>query len=138
MAFNRLLYDTCAVETEVRQNTSFFDAHMDPSRFVHSAPCRNSFGLVGAVSGVSTVAPVPTPTAPIGDIRGQMVALESDLRGQTRPTSKCPRYDYVPKAGLVSSDEIWKPVKHPVIRTDRPVHVDTCQMIDYAPKACKR
>jgi hypothetical protein len=111
---------------------------MDPSRFVHKDPCRDAFGIVGATSGVSAVAPPQTPENDIDKIRGDLVELENDLRGQTRPATRCPRYDYIPKAGVVSSEELWKPVKHPVIRTDRPVHVDTCQVIDYAPKAPKR
>ena len=137
MAFNRLIYDACSVETELKQNTSFFDAHMDPSRFVHKEPCRHAFGIVGATSGVSAVAPPQTPDNDIDRIRGDLVALENDLRGQTRPATRCPRYDYIPKAGVVSSEELWKPVKHPVIRTDRPVHVDTCQIIDYKPRQHK-
>lgn len=138
MAFNRLLYDSCTVETEMKQNTSFFDAHMDASRFVHTDPCRHSFGIVGAASGVSAVAPAATPNGDIPKVRGALVELENDLRGQTRPATRCPRYDYAPKVGEVSSEELWKPVKHPVIRTDRPFHVDTCQIIDYTPAPCKR
>lgn len=133
MAFNRLSYDTCAVETELRQNTSFFDALMDVSRFVHSEPCRHQLGLVGATSGVSAVVGEATPCADIGSLRGELVALENDLRGQTRPVTRCPRYDFVPKAGEVSSSEVWKPVTHPVIRTDKPVHAGSCQMLRFDP-----
>ena len=131
MAFNRLIYDECAVKTELNQNTSFFDAHMDPHRFVHVEPCRHEKGLVGQTSGVSSIAPPQTPLNDIDKIRGDLVALENDLRGQTRPTSKCPQYDYIPKKGEVSSKEIWKPVNHPKIKTDSPVHVDSCQMIKF-------
>jgi hypothetical protein len=131
MAFNRLIYDECTVEVEMKQNTSFFDAHMDPSRFVHTEPCRHALGIVGSSSGVSSVFPAQTPLNNIDKIRGDMVALENDLRGQTRPATRCPKYDYVPKKGVITSEELWKPVKHPVINTDRVVHPQTCQMISY-------
>ncbi len=129
MAVNRLMYDKCSVETEVTQNTSYFNALMDTNRYVHEQPCLPKIGLVGATSGVSTITAPPSPSGNIDLIRGDLVALENDLRGQTRPVTKCPRYDYLPRNGSVYSEELWKPVKHPEIKTDKPVHVPSCDFI---------
>jgi hypothetical protein len=60
-----------------------------------------------------------------------MIAVESDLRGQTRGLTRCPTYDYIPKRGVISSVEPIKPVKHPVINTAAFRAPGACQMIQY-------
>lgn len=133
MSFTGLGDDRCTIETEMLQNTSWFGAHMDPNRFMHDKPCRHAFGITGANTGVSTVSPQPTPCSDFGQFRGDLVALENDLRGQTRPSTRCPAFNYIPKNGKIASQELYKPVEHPVINTNAFADADTCQMVSYAP-----
>ena len=129
--FNRVKYDTCSTRTEFADNVSVFDHTMDLGRFVHTAPCRNEKGLLGG-NVASTIAAHPNKQN-VDEVRGDMVALENDLRGQNRPVTRCPAYDYAPRDGIVSSKELWKPVVHPVIDTNRMHDLDSCQMIGYKP-----
>jgi hypothetical protein len=61
------------------------------------------------------------------------VAVENDLRGQTRSVTRCPAYDYIPEKGKSTSRELYKPVVHPVIITDSMNHLEGCQMLGYHP-----
>lgn len=128
--FNRTKYDGCAARTAFEENVSLFSHTMDVSRFVHSAPCRHEAGLA-AGNRVSTIGPQPTPST-TQEAWGDMVALENDLRGQTRPVTRCPEYDYRPQQGVITAREIYKPVVHPDIRTDALKDLPSCQMIDFS------
>jgi hypothetical protein len=129
--FNRVKYDTCATRTDFADQVSIFDHTMDVSRFVHCSPCRHEKGLIGG-NAVSSIAGQPNAQN-VDLVRGSMVALENDLRGQTRPVTRCPAYDYAPRGGLVTSKELYKPVVHPVIDARRMQDMSSCQMIGYQP-----
>jgi hypothetical protein len=67
----------------------------------------------------------------VSHIRGNLVDLENDLRGQTRPVTHCPEYKYIPSAGqTLESKEYLKCVQHPKIDTTLQ-HLPSCQMINY-------
>jgi hypothetical protein len=67
----------------------------------------------------------------VSHISGNLVDLENDLRGQTRPATKCPEYYYRPPQGnKLESREYIKPVNHPVLDLT-PKHLPACQMFDY-------
>jgi len=101
---------------------------VDVSRFVHSDPCYHDKGLVSG-NTASTVGEQPARDS-VHRAWGQMVALENDLRGQTRPASRCPKLDYLPKKGVVSSETVYRP-RQPDIRTDSKADLPSCQLIDY-------
>lgn len=127
--FNRLKYDTCAAKTELRDNVSIFRHALDVDRFVHSSPCYHERGLVSG-NTTATVGQQPTPDG-VGRARGEMVALENDLRGQTRADTRCPGFDYLPKRGLVTSSTMFRPQQED-IRTDDKDVLGACQVIDYS------
>ena len=80
MAFTRLLYDQCAHRYDIAASTGVLSHVIDPNRFNNNSKCRIEFGLVGGTA--------------VSNITGNLVDLESDLRGITRLNSKCPTYKY--------------------------------------------
>ena len=82
MSSNRLSYDACAYQTNLQQSTSPLDYMLYTGKYENCAKCRIEFGVVGG-NGVSLFS-------------GNLVDLESDLRGQTRIASSCPSTMYNP------------------------------------------
>jgi hypothetical protein len=82
MSSNRLIYDSCAYKKTLQQSTGPLDYVMYTGKYENSAKCRIEFGTVGG-NAVSLYS-------------GNLVDLESDLRGQTRPASLCPSTKYNP------------------------------------------
>lgn len=111
--FNRLRYDSCATNTEFRDNVSIFSHTLDINRFSRSDPCQHDRGIPGG-NTTSTVGGQPLPGS-VPQAWGDMIALENDLRGQTRPNSRCPALDYLPKKP--SADK---------------THLPSCQMVDHS------
>jgi hypothetical protein len=102
MSSNRLSYDACAYEKTLQQSTGPLDYMLYTGKFENCAKCRIEFGVVGG-NDVSLFS-------------GNLVDLESDLRGQNRKASLCPSTFYSP--------------------TDAPkmTHQPSCQM-QYYPKS---
>ena len=82
MSSNRLSYDSCAYQKNLQQSTSPLDYMLYNGKYENSAKCRIEFGVVGG-NGVSLFS-------------GNLVDLESELRGQTRLASLCPKSMYNP------------------------------------------
>ena len=83
MSSNRLIYDSCAYQKELQQSTDPLDYALYTGKYENSAKCRIELGSVGG-NGVSL-------------FNGNLVDLESDLRGQTREASLCPSKHYQPE-----------------------------------------
>ena len=83
MSSNRLIYDTATYKTKLLESTNSLDYAIFPDKFKNTAKCRIEFGLTGG-NGVSVYS-------------GNLVDLESDLRGQTRMASLAPSKKYHPK-----------------------------------------
>jgi hypothetical protein len=67
----------------------------------------------------------------VSHIKGNLVDLENNLRGQTRPTTRCSEYKFKPQQNnMLESTEYIKPVQHPSINTDMN-HLNSCQMFNY-------
>jgi hypothetical protein len=116
MSYTRSAYDACAYSSALNQSVAPLAYVLDPIKFEHCRKCRMEMGIVGgtAVSHIS---------------ERQLVDLEADLRGQTRPLTRCPQYLYTPSpAGqLTPSIEYIKPVTHPRLEgTMR--HLPACQL----------
>ena len=117
MSMSRLLYDSCAYNTEVQQSTASLSYILDPIRYENCNKCRMELGIVGGTA--------------VSHINGNLVDLENDLRGQNRPNTHCPSYKYLPPTGnSLQGKEYIKPVQHPAINTSMS-HLAPCQMIHY-------
>lgn len=127
--FSRLRYDTCAAKAEVRDNVSIFSHAVDVNRFIHSEPCYHQRGLV-AGNTTSTVGEQPNPDN-VHTAWGEMVAVENDLRGQTRTASSCPSFKYLPQTGKISNKSEFRPPQ-PDISTDKKSNLSQCQILDYS------
>lgn len=116
MSSNRLSYDHCSYKTELSQSVGPLGYLLNPINYENCNACRHELGLVGG-PGVS-------------HIKGNMVDLENDLRGQTRQASKCPSKKYAPSAGGVlhiAGNHCNKPRNVDLTK----LHLPSCQMIHY-------
>ena len=80
--FTRLKDDTCAYQKQLTESTSTLSHLLDPSKYYNCHPCRINEGIVGGNT--------------VSLYTGNLVDLESDLRGQTRYASKCPSLMFAP------------------------------------------
>lgn len=134
MSSNRLMYDTCAYKKEIDQSTSPLAYNLDPLKYENCSKCRMELGIIGGTN--------------VSHIRGNMVDLENDLRGQTRLASKCPSKKYIPACNDQKqadgdmcqtdcvSNKITLPAKgcEPSRELDTTLlHLPPCQMIHYKP-----
>ena len=71
----RLMYDKCAYDQRLGENKTSLDYSLYEGKFYHSNKCRMELGQVGG-NGVSLFA-------------GNLVDLESKLKGIQRTNSKC-------------------------------------------------
>jgi hypothetical protein len=92
MSFNRTTYDNCSYKQELQGNVSTLSYLLSPYRYEHENKCRHQLGFVGG-----TV---------VSHIQGNLVDLDSELRGQTRIISKCGTNQYVPtEDGIIKNDK---------------------------------
>jgi hypothetical protein len=111
MSFNRTKYDTCSYKQNLQENVNTLGYIISPMYYEHQNKCRHQLGLLGG-----TV---------VSHIKGNLVDLDSELRGQTRYVSKCGANMYVP-----TDDGIIKNDKTPPIDTSM-LHLPACQSIMY-------
>lgn len=111
MSFNRTKYDTCSYKQNLQNNVSTLSYILSPMYFENASKCRNQFGLIGGM--------------PASHIKGDLVDLDSELRGQTRYISKCGSHMYLP-----TDDGIIKNDKTQPIDTNK-MHLPSCQNVMY-------
>lgn len=112
MSFNHLNTDGCTYKRHLRENVSILGYVMSPLRFEHQDKCRHELGLLGG--------------SVVSHIAGNMVDLESDLRGQTRYLTKCVTHQYQP---VQPGNPIINDKTEPIDTTM--LHLPGCQMISY-------
>mgnify|MGYP005668024963 CR=1 FL=1 len=118
MSSNRLIYDSCAYQKELQQSTDPLDYALYTGKYENSAKCRIELGSVGG-NGVSL-------------FNGNLVDLESDLRGQTRQASICPCSKYTPKCHNSKCNNKGKGIPCSSRECQVPLkHQPSCQMINY-------
>ena len=83
MSSNRLMYDACSYDTKVKTSMGPFQYATYSGKFENSNKCTLDRAVVTGNF--------------VSQYSGNMVDLESDLRGQTRLASKCPSRKYMPK-----------------------------------------
>ena len=86
MSFTRELYDTCYQRQRITQDKRIQQYSLYSGKYNNSAKCRMEQGVVGG--------------RPDSLYTGNLVNLESDLRGQTRKLSNCPSQQYKPTCTL--------------------------------------
>lgn len=131
MAFTRQLYDSCSAKKRTEEGTGVLSYLMDPNKFYNCNPCRIELGVVGG-NNVSLY-------------DGNIVDLESDLRGQTRVASHCPSNKFLPGTIIQGSDVNQctpdecgvdgLPCGDAKCRREKLVHLPSCQMVQYKPRA---
>ncbi len=118
MSYNRLIYDQCSYKKELDQSVGPLSYLLNPMKYENCNKCRNEFGLLGGAN--------------VSHIKGNLVDLENDLRGQTRPNTRCPDKKYKPsKTNTLSFPGTGCGKPRTVDLT--PVHLPSCQMIRYPP-----
>lgn len=112
MSFNRSTYDPATYSRHLRENVSVLSYVLNEDRYENVSKHRHELGLVGG--------------AAVSHIKGNLVDLESELRGQTRLLTQCAAKQARPlEAGAPIKND-----KTPPIATDK-VHLRPCQMISY-------
>lgn len=112
MSFNRTRYDTCTYGRELRENVSILSYILQRDRYEHVKKCRHELGLVGGTA--------------VSHVAGNLVDLESDLRGQTRVLSHCTTTKAKPlEPGASILNDRTEPID------TRLKHLPACQMISY-------
>lgn len=112
MSFNRTTYDSCAYSKELGENVSILSYLLSPYRYEHQDKCRHQLGVVGGTA--------------VSHVQGNMVDLESELRGQTRYLTKCTTNQARPLAG---NEPIRNDKTKPIDVAKK--HLPSCQFISY-------
>ena len=127
MSSNRLIYDTCAYKHELSQSVGPLQYILNPMKYENCNKCRMELGIVGGTA--------------VSHIKGNLVDLETDLRGQTRRTTKCPTKLYqnpCPKGDINNCQPGNINIVADPSQTARDIntqmlHLPSCQMIRYRP-----
>ena len=85
MSFNRTKYDTCNYKQDLQENVNTLSYVLAPIRYENENKCRHQLGFIGGTN--------------VSHIKGNIVDLESELRGQTRLISKCGTNYYIQLRG---------------------------------------
>lgn len=127
MSSNRLMYDTCAYKTNIQQSVGPLEYQLNPLKYENCNKCRIELGVVGGSA--------------VSHIKGNLVDLETDLRGTTRRASLCPsqKYQSPCPTGDINTCQPGN-IHIPStacnqarnINTEM-VHLPSCQMIRYKP-----
>jgi len=112
MSFNHLNVDTCTYSKNLKESVSILGYVLSPFRYEHVDKCRHGLGLVGGTA--------------VSHIKGNLVDLESDLRGQTRYLTRCTNnmHHQVPPGGKIYNNKT-APIDTTLL------HLPRCQMISY-------
>lgn len=111
MSFNRTKYDNCSYKQDLKSSVDTLSHILSPYRYEHKDKCIHQLGFLGGTA--------------VSHIQGNLVDLDSELRGQTRILTKCYANQYVPSAdNMINND------KTPPINTTMN-HLPSCQSIMY-------
>ena len=116
MSSNRLIYDTCDYKIDLNQSVSSLGYILNRNKYENCHKCRHEFGLIGGTA--------------VSHIKGNIIDLENDLRGQTRVATLCPdKLYHKPEGSILTVPGISNPdLKFVDIS---PMHLSSCQMIRY-------
>lgn len=112
MSFQRTSYDHCTYSRHLNENVSILGYVLNKDRYDHVNKARHELGLLGGTA--------------VSHISGNLVDLESDLRGQTRFLSYCTKHQPVPlEPGAYILNDKTEPID------TRLRHLPARQMISY-------
>ena len=119
-ALNRLKYDTCAYSKALSESVAPIDYVINPIKYEHCGKCRMELGIVGGTA--------------VSHINGNLVDLENDLFNITRPSTRCPAYQFHPTPPGEPINTVIE--VHPGRRPNNPIntqglHLRPCQMAQY-------
>lgn len=119
MSWSRLSSDACAYNTDLNQSVRPLQYRLDPVQFYRHDKCRNELGLLGGPA--------------VSHVNANLLDVENDLIGLTRPATHCPSYQFQPQTSgdYKEGQEYIKPVCHPKIDMTLK-HLPSCQMFGYA------
>ena len=110
-----------------QQSADAYSYVLIPEKWENPNKCRNALGMVGG--------------SEVSHAKGNLVDLESDLYGITRPNTKCNAKQYVPSCPLGGSapcpdwpaNQVWQDKGTGEVRTTstQPRHLPTCQTWSY-------
>ena len=122
MSSNRLIYDTCAYKAEITQSSNTLNYVLDPMKYENCKKCRMELGIIGGNE--------------VSQIKGNLVDLENDLRGQTRLNSRCPlkKFQFNENTGVDGAESKQYKLNNCKGNVDTTLkHLPPCQMIRYDP-----
>lgn len=127
MSSNRLMYDSCAYKTTINESVGPLEYMLDPIRYENCNKCRMDLGVVGGSA--------------VSHIRGNLVDLETDLKGITRKASLCPTQKFssaCAKGNMANCQPgnitiVGENCNKPRVIDTSPVHLPSCNMIRYKP-----
>ena len=127
MSSNRLMYDSCAYQTTVNESVGPLEYMLNPIRYENENKCRMELGVIGGTN--------------VSHIKGNLVDLETELKGITRKASNCPFNKY--QSPCATGDLTNCPPQNITIPTSEcgqnrtlnteMLHLPSCQMIRYKP-----
>lgn len=114
MSWTRPSHDACAYNVALKQSVGPLYYELDPIKYDNVNKCRNEIGLVG--------------TPQVSHTRSNILNVENDLLGITRPYSKCPSFKHSPADfPFVQRKEMYKPITHPKLDLNPSMHLYPCQ-----------
>lgn len=118
MSSSRTMYDEDETKTRLGESTKPVDYMLDPTKYVNERKCRiEQVGIIGG-NNVSLFS-------------GNLVDLESSLRGQDRQLGKTVEKNYQPKCSSKGNQKSGIPNDG---CQDGLRHLNNCTMIDYKQK----
>ena len=118
MSSNRLMYDTCAYKKRLDESVGPLNYVLYPGKYENCSKCRIELGVTGG-NNVSLFS-------------GNLVDLESDLRGQTREASLCPSKKYQPRCKSCPDNHSGIPCGSLKCQ-EKMNNLPGCQMFKYPP-----
>lgn len=115
MSSNHLMYDQCAYAKRLQESQGPYYYAMYPGKYSSCSQCRIELGVVGGNN--------------VSKFSGNLVDLESDLRGQTRMSSLCPAQKYAPGCSKALMNGDGTPCGP--VPADRLKNLPSCQMWSY-------
>jgi len=111
MSFNRTKYDNCSYKQDLKSSVDTLSHVLAPYRYEHKDKCMHELGFVGGTA--------------VSHIQGNLVDLDSELRGQTRILSKCYTNKYTPTDNNLINNDKTNPINTSMN------HLPSCQSIMY-------
>ena len=123
MSQNLLIYDACSYKKQLEQSTKPLAYQINSLKYENCSKCRHELGLMQGTA--------------VSHIQGNLVDLETALRGQGRVYSQCPESKYKPAclSECNKTPNVTVTGENGKTRTVNTQfsHLPPCQMIRYDP-----